>query len=247
MIEEYQHFYNQCPVTVFSLNEEEESIFNQIISLQDCYNTLLSRGVDDFEAWADAYLVLQGVVADTDDLNAMKEHRVLMVDNDADAKYLTKDASSTQIEFLLKTLDDQIHTISCSPNFNDEKFLAQSGEALKYKLIGLENRSTNIENQMRKALQRRIELIASIMSLTDTEEVWRDVDIRFTRNIPNSLSPTTVSELMQYKGLVSNITLLEMVPFVKDPEEELTRVDEETQKELEMTEFGHNGLAEETA
>ena len=50
----------------------------------------------------------------------------------------------------------------------------------------------------------------------------------------------TVSELMQYKGLVSDETLLELVPFIKNPEDELKRMDEQTQKELDM-EFGHNG------
>ena len=50
----------------------------------------------------------------------------------------------------------------------------------------------------------------------------------------------TVSELMQYKGLISDKTLLELVPFIKNPDDELERVNEETQKELDM-EFGHNG------
>lgn len=45
---------------------------------------------------------------------------------------------------------------------------------------------------------------------------------------------------MQYKGLVSDETLLELVPFIKNPEDELKRMDEQTQKELDM-EFGHNG------
>ena len=48
--------------------------------------------------------------------------------------------------------------------------MAQSGEAIKYKLVGFENQAANIENAMRKALQRRIELIAGILSLTNEEQ-----------------------------------------------------------------------------
>lgn len=92
---------------------------------------------------------------------------------------------------------------------------------------------------MRKALQRRIELITEILKLTDAEEVWRDVDIRFTRNLPSSLTPTTPQELMTYKGLVSDRTLLEMVPFVKDVDKELQRLEEEQIGELNRLEFGH--------
>ena len=49
-VEERPHFFNQCPVTVFSLNEDEESIFEQIITLQDVYNQMFSSGADDVQA-----------------------------------------------------------------------------------------------------------------------------------------------------------------------------------------------------
>ena len=91
---------------MFSLNREETSIFNQIISLQDAYNTLLSDEVDDFEAFADAYLVLKGVTADTDDLVEMKKNRVLIMDTDAEASYLTKNITDTQIQNMLENIND---------------------------------------------------------------------------------------------------------------------------------------------
>ena len=45
---------------------------------------------------------------------------------------------------------------------------------------------------------------------------------------------------MSYQGLVSKKTLLELVPFVKDPDEELVRLREEQQSEIDSFEFGHN-------
>lgn len=239
-IDELPYFYGQCPVTVFSLNEDEESIFNQVITLQDAYNELISGSVDDFDAFADAYLVLKGTIADSEDLTAMKKNRVLMLDQDADADYLTKNINNTQIEYLLKTVDEQIHTIANSPNFSDEKFLAQSGEAIKYKLVGFENQASNIENTMRRALQRRIELICNILSLTSEEEQWRDVMIKFTRNLPNSLTPNNPTDLMQYRGLVSSETLLGLIPFVKDVEEELIKIKEQKEENMDLYDFGGN-------
>ena len=244
-IDETPYFYGQCPVTVFSLNEDEESIFAQIITLQDAYNELISGSVDDFDAFADAYLVLKGAIADDDNLKSMKENRVLMIDQDADAAYLTKDINNTQIEYLLKTTDEQIHTISNSPNFSDKNFMAQSGEAIKYKLIGFENQSANIENAMRKALQRRIELIADILSLTGEEEQWRDVMIKFTRNLPNSLTPNNPQDLMTYKGLVSDETLLGLIPFVKDVNEEMEKVKEQKESNMDLYNFPTNEIEDE--
>ena len=242
LIDEYQHFYNQCPVTVFSLNTDEDCIFDQVVTLQDAYNTLISAGVDDFEAFADAYMVLKGVVADDEDLENMKKHRVLMIDSDADAQYLTKDIKNEAFQYLVDTLHKQIHKISLSPDFTDPNFMAQSGEAIKYKLTGFETAASTIENNMLKALQRRIELICSIFSLTDDEQQWRDVQISFTRNLPNSLTPMTVSELTAYKSLVSDETLLSLVAFVKDVDDEMEKMDKQTEKELkEEWTTGENG------
>lgn len=237
--DEIPHFFGQCPVTVFSLNAEEVSIFSQIISLQDAYNELLSSEVDDFAAFADAYLVLKGITADEEDLVSMKEHRVLMMDADADAQYLTKSIGDTQIQNMLQNVNDQIHKISASPDFNDDKFMAQSGIAMRYKLVGFENRASAIESNMKKALQRRLELISAILGLIgSTEEaLWREAQITFTRNLPADLAQT-VQIVNQLRGIVSQETLLTLLPFVQDVDEEMERVRAEKEESMELYNFG---------
>ena len=238
LMDEQQHFFDQCPVTVFSLNTEEVSIFDKIMSLQDAYNELLSDEVDDFEAFADAYLVLKGITADEDDLVSMKEHRVLMMDADADAQYLTKSIGDTQIQNMLQNVNDQIHKISASPDFNDDKFMAQSGIAMRYKLVGFENAASAIESNMKKALQKRIELICGILNLVggSGEELWREAQITFTRNLPSDLTQT-VQIVNQLRGIVSQETLLTLLPFVQDVDEEMKRVKAEKEESMELYNF----------
>ena len=241
LMEEKPHYYNQVPITVFSLNREETSIFNQIISLQDAYNTLLSDEVDDFEAFADAYLVLKGVTADADDLAEMKKNRVLIMDSDAEASYLTKNITDTQIQNMLININDQIHKISKSPDFNDEKLMAQSGIAMRYKLIGFENVSSSIEARMRKALQKRIELICSVLNLKGIEALWRDIDIRFTRNLPANI--TEIAQVVNsLRGLVPDITLLSQIPFIDNPKEQIDLLQQE--KEANMSLYNFSNMSE---
>lgn len=213
------------------------------MSLQDAYNNLLSAEIDDFDAFADAYLILKGVVADSDDLATMKQNRVLLMDAEDSAEYLTKNISDTQIQNMLQNINDQIHKMSNSPDFNDEKLMAQSGIAMKYKLIGFENVSSAIVANMTKALQKRIELICEVLNLTDGVAMWRDIKITFTRNLPeNTLE--TAQMVNQLRGLVSDETLLSQIPFITNPTEEVERVKEQKQLNVDLYSFP-TGLEEE--
>ena len=90
---------------------------------------------------------------------------------------------------------------------------------------------------MKKALQRRIELIAGVASLTLGEEVYRDIQITFKRNIPEDYT-SIVNIVNALKGTVSDETLLSMIPQVTDVKAELDRVQEQKQKNMELYGFG---------
>lgn len=231
LIKEEPHYFNMVPISVFQLNAEEESIFHQVMSLQDAYNELVSAEVDDFQSFADAYMIMKGVYADEDLLNDAKSKRAFMIDADCDISYLTKNINDTQIENMLQSLNDAIHKISNSPDFNDEKLMAQSGIAMRYKLLGFENASSAIEANMRKAIQKRIELICAVLAIKGGEEAWRDVNIVFTRNLPEN-TVETAQVVNSLRGLVSDETLLGLLPFVPDVEAELERL--KAQKELNL-------------
>lgn len=248
-IGEEQHFYHQVPVTVFSLNPEEKSIFDKIMGLQDAYNTLLSSEVDDFEAFCDAYLVLKNVTATADDVAEMKEKRVIVLPYaaqgvDPDASFLNKNISDTQIENMLTNIDEQIHKISNSPDFTDEAFGTSSGVAMKYKLLGFENTAGAIAANMTKALQKRLELICEILNLTGGEQMWRDVEITFTRNLPVDLAETA-NLVNTLKGTVSDRTLLSLLPFVSDIDKELEMVEESKLRNIELYSFSSNSTSDE--
>lgn len=236
-LEEVVHHFNQVPITVFSLNSNEESVFDKIITLQDAYNKLISSEVDDFESFCDAFLVLKGCMAEDEDVKAMKQNRVLVLDSDASAEYLTKNVSDTQIENMLKNINDTIHKIANSPDFNDEKLMAQSGIAMRYKLVGFENVASSIVANMTKALQRRIELICEILALTG-DDMWRDVNITFTRNLPVNITEA-VEVVNKLRGVVSDETLLSLLPFIDNVEEEKEKLDVQKKANMELYSFGN--------
>lgn len=225
------HYYGQVPVVVFELNQERKSIFDQIIDLQDAYNKLLSANVDDYEAFVDSYMYLKGLTADEDELAKMKINRILLLDEDSEAGYITKPDNSEGVKNLLDKIEDRIERIAQAPDFNDESFGNASGISIKYKLLGMENICSNIEANMRQALQRRLELICAIQKLTATEFVWRDVNIVFTRNVPvNELEQAQL--VNQLRGLVSDKTLLSILKLVPDIDKEVKLLEEQNSQSL---------------
>lgn len=238
-----QNFFNQCPVTPFEI---EDCVFKQIIDLQDAYNSILSDSLDDFDAFADAYLMLKGMSGTTaEDIDQMKKDKVLLLDSDGDAQYLVKSMANADTQQRADAIEKHIYKIANCIDFSDEAFLAQSGVAIRYKLMGMENRASAIVSQMTKALQRRVELIYSILSMTEGEDLWRDVEINFTRNIPDLTTPQTPAEIIQYRNFVSDETLLSMLPFVKDPEEEMRKVQGQMSNALSLYSFPEHEEEEE--
>lgn len=153
----------------------------------------------------------------------MKENRVLLLDDDATASYLTKSTTDTQVQNLLDEINVAIHTIANSPDFSSEEFGSgvSSGIALQFKLVGFNNVAANIEGNFRKAIDKRIDLLNNVFSLLDTDVY--EMDITFTHNLPTNIADTA-STINLLRGLVSDETLISQIPFIKDVKEEMARV-----------------------
>ena len=235
---EEPHYFGQCPANILVM-PDEKSIFDCILTMQDSVNELLSAEIDDYSAFCDAYLVLQGVDADADDIAAMKRNRVLLLPEGAMAQYLTKAAQDAQVENILKRLHESIYRVAQCPDFSSESFVGgvSSGIAIQYRLTGMETKAGKLEAEMKKALQRRVEIICGIASLKLGVEVFRDIKIEFKRNIPQDIT-STINVVNALKGTVSDSTLLSQIPFVEDVNAELEAVEAQKAANMAMYSFG---------
>ena len=245
LMAEEPHYFSQCPANIFTM-PDEKSIFDCVMGLQDAANELLSDEIDDYSAFCDAYLALIGVDADEEDIQNMKQNRVLLLPEGAAATWITKNANDAQVENILKRVHDAIYRVAQCPDFSAESFVGgvSSGIAIQYRLTGMETRAGKIEALMKKALQRRVEIISGIASLKLGEEVFRDIEITFKRNIPNDVN-STIQLINSLKGTVSDATLLSLLDFIDDPAAELEAVQEQKQANMALYSFGTSGEMEE--
>jgi SPP1 family phage portal protein len=242
---EEAHYFSQCPANIFYL-PDEKSIFDCVLTLQDTYNELLSAEVDDYAAFADAYLLIEGAELDPEEAAVMRQNRIIQLPVGATASWLTKNASDAQVENILKRIHESIYRIAQCPDFSSESFVGgvSSGIAIQYRLTGMETRAGKIEAEMKKALQRRIEIICGIASLKLGEDVFRDIQIEFKRNIPEDIN-ATVQLINALKGTVSDATLLGQLDFVSDVNAELEALQEQRAAQMELYGFGSLGTEEE--
>ncbi|MGX0340948.1 SPP1 family phage portal protein [Staphylococcus hominis] len=107
---------------------------------------------------------------------------------------------------------------------------------MKYKLFGLEQRTAIKEGLFRKGLRRRYKLIGQIMSINREldKDAIQDLTFTFTRNIPKSVKDE-MEMYLQAGGQVSQQTLMSIVSFIDNPQQEMERIENEEDAQLQKS------------
>ena len=227
LLDEVNHVFGQVPVTPYYNNSEGQGDFELVISEIDAYDSFESDSVNEADYFADSYLVLSGMEGtEKEDIAAMKENRVLLFPDGGEGTWLTKNVNDSWIENEKKRLDQDIHKFSFCPPMTDENFAANaSGIAMKYKLLGLENKVGVKETEFEKGLRRRIELIYGVLRKVSGDMDYLDINIVFTRNLPQDLE-SAVRTVKELENVISDETRLSLLPIDIDAQAELEKVEE---------------------
>ncbi len=229
-----EHYFGDVPIVEYANNHQRKGDFEDVLTLVDAYNKAQSLTLDDMEDFTDAFLVLKGMSGtDDEDIKELRKEKAILLDEGGAAEWLIKNINDTYVENVKTRLEKDIHKFAQIPDMSDENFTGNmSGVAIKYKLIGLEQIRSRKEREFKKALQRRIELIANILKLQNKAQIdFRDIDVQFTANIPANI--TEQAQIVnQLDGLISRKTLLGLLPFVPDPTAEMDELQKENAEEV---------------
>ena len=233
------HNMNQLPIIEYKNNLDRTSDFEFVLNEIEAYNVSISTTANDISAFADAYLVLTGYNDTTKaDWEAITEERVLPLDPEGKAEFITKATNDTmQVNYRAQLLND-IHKYSQVPNLSDETFAGNlSGVAIRFKLIGLDALAGEKEQMMRESMRLELEAIANHITqrglLSDTEIKLNSDDyvtVTFHRNLPQN-EVEMAQMLNSLQTLLSDETLIAQVPFVDDVNAEIERKRNELEEE----------------
>lgn len=216
------HGFNQVPIIEFLNNKRAFGDFKKVVSLIDGYDETASTSVDDMTDFTDALLVLTNVGGtDKETLKKIKEDKLMLIDDDGDAKWLIKQVNDSYAQNNKNRLNQDIHKFSMIPDMQDKEFSGNSsGVALGYKLLALEQLAAQKEMHFKKAINQRLQLMIDFHNLkikaTDIQKV-------FTRNVPKNLVEAA-DTAQKLQGIVSHETILSILPFIEDAKVELEKI-----------------------
>lgn len=233
-----QHYFGEVPIIEYLNNKEGIGDFEQQIPLIDAYNTLMSDRVNDKEQFIDALLVLYGSILGDDEEETTEAHKklheekLLELPADAKAEYLTRQLDESGVEILRKALKEDIRMFSHVPDLTDENFAGNtSGVALEQKLLGLEMLTKVKERNYKKGLRKRIRLYCNFLGKKAIALDAGSIVATFSRSLPKNIQELA-NVAMTLKDMVSQETLLKLLPFVEDPDYEIEQVQKQAEENV---------------
>jgi SPP1 family phage portal protein len=207
------NFFGDIPIVAYYMGDDRLGIIEPVLSLIDDYDLLISDSFNEFDRFANAYLLLKKMSLVPPDkmrepggisrvLRDLKRRRVFenLPDISEPVKFLTKDVPTAFIEFMCKKVKDEIHTQSHVPDFKDMATGTLSGAAIKRLLFDFENVVSSAEADFDDGLQERIRLMNIVYGLAGLKtDDTRAVVITHKRNLPDDLK-----EHAETAGLLTN-------------------------------------------
>ena len=229
------HYFPGVPATEYVENGERQGIFEPVMSMVNAYNKAISEKANDVDYFADAYLKVLGTTIDKDDVQFIRDNRIVNFEGDGSdkiiAEFMEKPNSDTTQENLLERLERLIFQISMVANISDENFGTSSGIAMKYKLQSMSNLEKTKERKFTAGMNRRYQLLFGHPASKVPADAWIQLQYKFTPNIPANLQEEA-QIASQLEGIVSHETQLKVISAVENVKGELDKIEEENKEAM---------------
>lgn len=230
------HYFKGVPAVEYIENEERLGIFEPVITEVDAYNKAISEKANDVDYFADAYLKVLGPKIDNDDLQFIRDNRIVNFDGEDSTKitveFMGKPESDTAQENLLNRIERLIFQTGMVADISDENFGTSSGIALQYKVLAMHNLVKNKTRKFTSGMNQRYKILFSHPVSKVPAEAWVQLEYQFTPNLPqNLLEETQIATGLE--GITSRRTQLRVLSVVENVQDELDAIEEENKEAME--------------
>jgi len=236
-IEDFTPSYLGVPVSIAMLDEEEfETIYNDIKSLQDGFEKAISNWINNDNDFRDSYFFTRNVSVDKEFADKMKDMRIVELEGEnSEAGFLTKNANADYVNRLVDVLEDKIYQISQSINSNENMQSNVSGVAILSRIINLRNKINLEQKCLADGIRNRLKILFSYINIAHGKNYnYRDIKINFTMNVPSN--DVEIAQIItQLNGKLSASTGLNQLSFITNGEEEYKKALKEIEEYEKVT------------
>ena len=156
-LHEKVHGFKGCPVIYY---KAQKGVFEQLMGLQDAINKLTSDTTNDHETIVDSLLVIPGHMnTDPDEVQRMKQNRVLLVDATTKPYWLEKTADRSLGTGLLDRFVSMIKEKSGLLDMKDLGTFGASGRSIQFKLTITDIVATSLERALTAGIRQRLKVL----------------------------------------------------------------------------------------
>lgn len=229
--------WGKVPFIKFSNNDEELSDLHFYKSIIDAYDLLVSDAQNTLSDMQSLIWALIGY--DGEDLGEfvtnLKRYKAVKLDEDGNIKTIRAevpvDSYKTQIDILKENIYAFGQGVNPSPDIIGN---APSGVALTNLYSLLDMKASILERKFTLALREFMWFVGEYVRHAKLGNLdYRDITFTFNKLLLTN--ETEIVEMaMKSKGIISDTTIIENHPWVKDAAQEIARIEEERQKEMEL-------------
>lgn len=228
-----QHYFGCVPVGVARLNNRvNDTLFNNIKHLQDCYESLMSDWSNEIADTRLAYLVLTGVDLEEDEAKNMKKMGVIQLpEASCKAEWLIKNIPSDFIRQYRDIVKEDIYRVAQHIDNQTQIQSNTSGTMLLTRMNCLRLKIIAQNQALKNCIKSRIKCLFTYLKLVESKDYdYRDIKIEPQLNLPSN-DIETAQIMSQLTNKLSIKTGLSRLSFVTNAEEEWQKMLQE-QKDL---------------
>lgn len=247
VVETDYSIFEPCEDVILSFEQLIQNIRNTFeYNDSDCklkfsgYSPLNSLTIDtyvtDEETGEEKLVTVENPARKIED-EAMLKAKTLYVQENGDVDWITKPLDSKGAIEILKVYVNLMFQLAGIPNTNDLAFNSAdlNASAIDRKFYIMNMMTANIISQMKKAYQRRWELIFGRINLKkNTKYDFRDIDIDLPKNLPAN-DDEKIDSMLKLQNILSLQTIIEKLGY--------NYIDEKNKKDSEAEDNMLNNIA----
>lgn len=232
------HAWGKVPFVPLWNNEEHESDLCPVKPHIDLYDIIESDFANNIEDLQDAVIKLVNYSGVTENMSEfleyLKKYKVLPLDADGNAEYMTTEIPIEARKTMLDILTDNIYKFGQGVNIDKVGDGNITNVVIKARYAGLDLKANDTEARINEFIEELSWFINEYIRITGKQQDdINKLEATYNRSLIINTNEI-IDAVVKSKGIISDMTLIANHPFVTDPEQELKQMEEDKQKSMSM-------------